>query len=68
MGRIAFNQKDESAKVYHTAHGVTADSEGGIYRRSWKRVAPRPYDLGATLVSDANTFLTTKSVRICAFW
>ncbi|NBI10180.1 hypothetical protein D1641_09150 [Colidextribacter sp. OB.20] len=31
VDRIAFDQKDESAKAYHTAHGVTVDSEGSIY-------------------------------------
>ena len=33
-----------------------------------KRIAPRPYDLGAISSFTANTFLTTKRVRICVFW
>lgn len=34
----------------------------------YKKIEPRPYGLGSIFVSTANTFLTTKSVRICAFW
>ena len=39
-----------------------------IYPRSVKEIAPRPYDLGAISSVTANTFFTTKRVRICALW
>ncbi len=39
-----------------------------ICPRSVKEIEPRPYDLGSISSFTANTFFTTKRVRICAFW
>ena len=58
-GRCDVDHHNAQIRILFVVRNVFAVNE---------EIAPRPYDLGAISAFTANTFLTTKRIRICALW